>query len=201
MPLLHKKGLLMPQFPFIPLEGRFVRLEPLAPEHRAELETVGSEDAIWRFTPRGDSIQQYLDTAYAAIKQDNHHPYVVRHLADNKLAGMTRLFDISTANRGAEIGSTWYHPDYWAGKTNPECKLLLLQHAFEVCGLIRVQLKTDFRNKRSQAAIAKFGAKYEGTLRNHMVLPDGRFRDSVYFSVLPDEWPMVKQGLEARVNA
>lgn len=191
----------MPQIPFGPLEGRFVRLEPLAPEHRQGLEAVGAEDSIWRFTPRGDSIQTYLDAAYAAIKQDEHHPYVVRFLADDKLVGMTRLFDISTANRGAEIGSTWYHPDYWAGMTNPECKFLLLQHAFEVCGLIRVQLKTDFRNKRSQAAIAKMGAKHEGILRNHMVLPDGRFRDSVYFSVLPDEWPTVKQGLMNRLGA
>jgi len=78
---------------------------------------------------------------------------------------------------------------------------LLLQHAFEICGLIRVQLKTDFRNKRSQAAIAKLGAKHEGVLRNHMILPDGRFRDSVYFSILPDEWPTVKTGLEQRLNA
>jgi RimJ/RimL family protein N-acetyltransferase len=191
----------MPQIPFTPLEGRFVRLEPLAPEHRAGLEAVGADDSIWRYSPRGGTIQQYLDAAYAAVVQDNHHPYVVRFLAEDKLVGMTRLFDISLQNRGAEIGSTWYHPDYWAGKTNPECKYLLLQHALETCGLIRVQLKTDLRNKRSQAAIAKMGAKPEGTLRNHMVLPDGRFRDSVYFSVLPDEWPTVKQGLRARLEA
>ena len=190
----------MPEIPFTPLEGHFVRLEPLAPEHRAGLEEVGAEDKIWQFTPRGGTIQQYLDVAYAAVKQDNHHPYVVRFLADDKLVGMTRLFDISTQHRGAEIGSTWDHPDYWAGQTNPECKFLLLQHAFETCNLIRVQLKTDFRNKRSQAAIAKMGAKHEGVLRNHMILPDGRFRDSVYFSVLPDEWPGVKAGLEARLS-
>jgi len=187
--------------PYTPIEGRFVRLEPLAPEHRAELEQVGSDERIWQFTPRGGTIQDYLDAAYGAVKQDNHHPYVVRFLADDRLVGMTRLFDISPQHRGAEIGSTWYHPDYWAGKTNPECKYLLLQHAFEICGLIRVQLKTDFRNKRSQAAIAKLGAKHEGVLRNHMILPDGRFRDSVYFSILPDEWPTVKTGLEQRLNA
>jgi RimJ/RimL family protein N-acetyltransferase len=190
----------MAKIPFTALEGRFVRLEPLAPEHRAGLEAVGAEDKIWEFTPRGGTIQQYLDGAYAAVQQDNHHPYVVRHLADDRLIGMSRLFDISSVNRGAEIGYTWYHPDYWAGKTNPECKLLLLQHGFETCDLIRVQLKTDFRNKRSQAAIAKLGAKHEGVLRNHMVLPDGRFRDSVYFSILPDEWPSVKAGLQARLD-
>jgi RimJ/RimL family protein N-acetyltransferase len=191
----------MAQYPYVPLEGRFVRLEPLALGHRAGLEAIGVEDKIWEFTPRGGTIQQYLDVAYAAVKQDNHHPYVVRYLATGALAGMTRLFDISPLHRGAEIGSTWYHPDYWAGKTNPECKFLLLRHGFEVCDFIRVQLKTDFRNKRSQAAIAKMGGKYEGVLRNHMVLPDGRFRDSVYFSVLPDEWPAVKAGLQARLDA
>ena len=190
----------MPKIPFHPLEGRFVRLEPLAPEHRAGLEAVGTDERIWRFTPLGPCIRHYLDAAEAAVMQDDHHPYVVRHLADDRLVGMTRLFDISTAHRGAEIGSTWYHPDYWGGKTNPECKYLLLRHGFERCGLIRIQLKTDLRNKRSQAAIAKLGAKREGVLRNHMVLPDGRFRDSVYFSILPDEWPGVKAGLEARLE-
>ncbi len=191
----------MPSIPFTPLEGRFVRLEPLEAGHRQALEAIGAEDRIWEFTPRGGTIQQYLDTAYAAVVQDNHHPYVVRFLAEDRVVGMTRLFDISPQHRGAEIGSTWYHPDYWAGKTNPECKFLLLCHAFETCDLIRVQLKTDFRNKRSQAAIAKLGAKHEGVLRNHMILPDGRFRDSVYFSILPDEWPGVKAGLEARLGA
>ena len=191
----------MSQIPYQPLEGRFVRLEPLAPEHRAGLEAVGAEDKIWQFTPRGGTIQQYLDAAYAAVKPDNHLPYVVRFLAKDKLIGMTRLFDISLQHRGAEIGHTWYHPDYWAGKTNPECKFLLLRHGFEVCNLIRVQLKTDMRNKRSQVAMAKMGAKHEGVLRNHMVLPDGRLRDSVYFSVLPDEWPAVKAGLQVRLDA
>jgi RimJ/RimL family protein N-acetyltransferase len=191
----------MSQIPYQPLEGRYVRLEPLAPEHRAGLEAVGAEDKIWQFTPRGGTIQQYMDAAYAAVKPDNHLPFVVRFLAEDKLIGMTRLFDISLQHRGAEIGHTWYHPDYWAGKTNPECKFLLLRHGFEVCNLIRVQLKTDMRNKRSQAAMAKMGAKHEGVLRNHMVLPDGRLRDSVYFSVLPDEWPAVKAGLQVRLDA
>jgi N-acetyltransferase len=186
--------------PYIPLQGRFVRLEPLALEHRAELEALGVEDRIWEFTPRGGTIQQYLDKAYAAVEEGSHHAYVVRFLAENRLAGMTRLFDISTQHRGAEIGSTWYHPDYWAGQTNPECKFLLLEHAFERCGLIRVQLKTDSRNKRSQAAISKLGARHEGVLRNHMILPDGRYRDSVYFSILPDEWPAVKEGLLKRLD-
>ncbi|MCA8929136.1 MAG: GNAT family N-acetyltransferase [Alphaproteobacteria bacterium] len=191
----------MSQIPFPPLEGRYVRLEPLAPEHRAALETIGADDRIWAFTPRGGSMAQYLDAAYAAVKPDNHHPYVVRWLAEDRVIGMTRFFDISVQHRGAEIGYTWYHPDYWAGKTNPECKFLLLRHGFETCDLIRMQLKTDARNKRSQAAIAKLGAQREGVLRNHMVLPDGRFRDSVYFSILPDEWPGVKQGLERRLAA
>lgn len=191
----------MPHIPFVPLEGRHVRLEPLGPEHRPALEAIGEDERIWAFVPRGGSMQQYLDATYAAVRPDNHHPYVVRWLADERVIGMTRFFDISAQHRGGEIGYTWYHPDYWAGKTNPECKFLLLRHAFETCDLIRVQLKTDFRNKRSQAAILKLGAKREGVLRNHMVLPDGRFRDSVFFSILPEEWPEVKKGLEARLAA
>jgi len=114
---------------------------------------------------------------------------------------MTRYLNIEEPHRKLEIGSTWYEPSVWAGAVNPECKLLLMRHAFERLGFNRVEYKTDLRNARSRAAILKLGAKQEGILRKHMIMADGHVRDSVYFSVIDEEWPGVKAGLEKRLAA
>lgn len=184
------------------LAGRFVRLEPLAQHHRPGLAALHADagECIFAQSPFTGSFDNYLDDALAACRANVHVPFVVREMANGAFIGMTRLFDIHPLDRGLEIGFTWYHPDYWSGPTNPDCKRILLTHAFEACGFGRVQLKTDARNQRSQAAIEKMGAQREGTLRHHKVLPDGRWRDSVYFSVLAEDWPQVKIGLDKRLD-
>jgi RimJ/RimL family protein N-acetyltransferase len=123
-------------------------------------------------------------------------PFAVIHLASGRVAGATRYLNIMPQDRGLEIGGTWYGPEYQRTAVNTECKYLLLQHAFESLGCIRVQLKTDLRNERSQKAIERIGAVKEGILRNHMILPDGRYRHSVFYSILDSEWTAVKQRLE-----
>jgi RimJ/RimL family protein N-acetyltransferase len=116
------------------------------------------------------------------------------------VAGATRYLNIMPKDRGLEIGGTWYGTEFQRTAINTECKYLLMTHAFETLGAIRVQLKTDSRNERSQKAIERIGAKKEGVLRNHMILPDGYFRHSVFYSVLDTEWPDVKKNLEAMMG-
>ena len=123
-------------------------------------------------------------------------PFVAIHLASGRVAGATRYLNIMPNDRGLEIGGTWYGPEFQRTVVNTECKYLLLRHAFETLGCIRVQFKTDLRNERSQKAIERIGAVKEGVLRNHMILPDGHIRHSVFYSVLDTEWPEVKKRLE-----
>ena len=137
-----------------------------------------------------------------AARDDGRVMYVVRLLDDaapGRLVGTTSLGDTDVVNERTHIGWTAYSPDMWSTAVNPECKLLLLTHAFEDCGLGRVKIQTDLLNTRSQAAIAKLGAVREGVLRRHMRRADGTFRDTVVFSVTIDDWPSVRAGLEARV--
>ena len=123
-------------------------------------------------------------------------PFVAIHLASGRVAGATRYLNTMPNDRGLEIGGTWYGPEFQRTLVNTECKYLLLCHAFETLGCIRVQLKTDLRNERSQKAIERIGAVKEGVLRNHMILPDGHYRHSVFYSILDTEWPEVKKRLE-----
>ncbi|GAB4422621.1 MAG: GNAT family protein [Anaerolineales bacterium] len=124
-------------------------------------------------------------------------PFTVIHLETGQVAGATRYLNIVPEHRGLEIGGTWYGAKFRRTAVNTECKYLLLRHAFETLGCIRVQLKTDQRNLRSQKAIERIGAKQEGVLRNHMILPDGRYRNSVFYSIIDTEWPQVKRSLGA----
>ena len=128
-------------------------------------------------------------------------PFVAVHLASGRVAGATRYLNIMPTDRGLEIGGTWYGTDFQRTAVNTECKYLLLTHAFETLGAIRVQLKTDSRNERSQRAIERIGGVREGVLRNHMILPDGYFRHSVFYSILDSEWPNVKKKLEERLGS
>ena len=130
-------------------------------------------------------------------KKGGDLPFAVIHLASGKVAGATRYLNIAPKDRGLEVGGTWYGTEFQRTAVNTECKYLLLGHAFETLKAIRVQIKTDSRNERSQRAIERIGAKREGVLRNHMILPDGYIRHSVFYSIIDSEWAEVKKNLEA----
>jgi len=182
----------------VTLTGKFVRLEPLGETHVSGLTAAGAGDeSIWKHMLYGD-IQNEGDMFgwVRDILARPDLPYAVIHLETGQLAGATRYLNISPEHRGLEIGGTWYGADFRRTVVNTECKYLLLKYAFETLGCIRVQFKTDLRNVHSQRAIERIGAKCEGVLRNHMILPDGKYRDSVFYSILNSEWPVVKKKLE-----
>ena len=189
----------------ITLTGRNVILEPLKMEHAADLTRAGKDEAIWTFMRYGniDTLQKmsaFIDNLLAWQTRGIDLPFAVVHRPSGRAIGMTRYMNIEPENRSLEIGGTWYAIEYQRSGVNTECKLLLLQYAFEELGCIRVQLKADSRNEQSLRAIARIGAVREGVLRNHMILPDGTLRSSVYFSILTDEWPAVKQRLIGFIN-
>ena len=184
----------------VTLNGKVVRLALLTEAHVPDLCRVGLDDRIWANMVYGlvQTEEQMLAWVRDLLQRQARGtdlPFAVFHLADNQAIGTTRYMDIRPMDRGLEIGGTWYGLDYQRTAVNTECKYLLLQHAFEQLGCIRVQLKTDLRNVRSQCAIERLGAVKEGILRKHMILPDGYVRDSVYYSIIDDEWPAVKARL------
>ena len=182
----------------VTLTGKFVRLEPLSETHVSELTTAGARDEmIWKHMLYGQiKTEEDMLGWVRDILSRPDLPFAVVHLASGKVAGATRYLNIIPEHRGLEIGGTWYGPDFRRTVVNTECKYLLMTYAFETLGCIRVQLKTDSRNLRSQKAIERIGAKREGVLRNHMILPDGKYRDSVFYSVLGREWADVKKRLD-----
>jgi N-acetyltransferase len=182
------------------LTGQLVRLEPLSETHVPDLTRVAQDEDIWRYMlyPSVHNEAQMRDWVLDILTRQQRGtdlPFAVIHLSSGRAVGATRYLDIRPRDRGLEIGGTWYGTSYQRTGVNTECKYLLLQHAFEGLGCIRVQLKTDLRNERSQRAIERIGAAKEGVLRNHMILPDGVVRHSVYYSILDSEWPAVKQRL------
>jgi RimJ/RimL family protein N-acetyltransferase len=186
----------------VPLNGRWVRLVPLDESHREPLRQAADDDRIWGHTltrASGPGFDPWFDDALAERRAGRRVPFAVGRVADGRWVGSTSYLDVAPRHRRAEIGSTWYHPDAWGTAVNPECKLLLLAHAFGVVGVNRVALVTDALNARSQAAIAKLGAVREGVLRSHMVSHGGRVRDSVVFSIVAAEWPAARAGLLARL--
>ncbi len=190
----------------VTLEGRVVCLEPIGERHVADLAKVGLEDEIWRYMRYGkmETIEQLADWVRELLvlqEQGTDLPFAVIYKQTGAAVGCTRFLNIDTLDRSLEIGGTWYGLDFQGTLVNSECKYLLMKHAFEVLGCVRVWFKTDSRNLRSQRAIERLGAVKEGVLRNHMILPDGYIRDSVVYSVLPSEWPQGKIKLEARLQA
>jgi RimJ/RimL family protein N-acetyltransferase len=186
------------------LAGRWVRLEPLAEAHREGLRAAADDPRIWThmtLVATGAGFDPWFDTSLANHAAGVRLPVAVRRLADGALVGSTSYIDPHPGHKRVEIGATWYRPDCWATAVNPECKLLMMTHAFETLGLNRVSFVTDLRNERSQAAIAKLGATREGVLRAHMITQGGRARDSVLFSVISSDWPAVKERLHARLAA
>lgn len=185
----------------VTLTGRTIRLEPLERRHAADLAQAADAD-IFRYHGLQPEISQagfeaYIDTL---LTRPAMVPFAQVLIESGRAIGGTTYMDIQNANRGVEIGTTWIGRAYHGTMVNPEAKYLLLRHAFEEQGAIRVQLKTDSRNLQSQRAIEKLGAVKEGILRNHMIMPDGYFRHTVMYSITDAEWPAAKARLEARLG-
>jgi RimJ/RimL family protein N-acetyltransferase len=185
----------------VTLTGQYVRLEPMTESHVPALTEIGAGQNFWHFMLYGDmkteqDMRAWVRDILSRAEKGTDLPFVAVHLASGRVAGATRYLNIMPNDRGLEIGGTWYGLDFQRTAVNTECKYLLLKHAFETLGAIRVQLKTDSRNERSQRAIERIGGVREGVLRNHMILPDGYFRHSVFYSILESEWPNVKSRLE-----
>ena len=183
------------------LTGKHVQLEPMREAHIPALAEIGVGQPFWDFMVYGrmetaDDMRGWVQDILSRAEKGTDLPFVAIHLESGRVAGATRYMNIMPDDRGLEIGGTWYGPEFQRTVVNTECKYLLLSHAFERLGCIRVQLKTDLRNERSQKAIERIGAVKEGVLRNHMILPDGHYRHSVFYSVLDTEWPGVKRNLE-----
>lgn len=183
------------------LTGKHVRLEPMTEEHTSALAEIGIGQPFWDFMLYGnintvDDMRNWVRDILSRVEKGTDLPFVAIHFASGRVAGATRYLNIMPKDRGLEIGGTWYGTEFQRTIVNTECKYLLLRHAFETLGCIRVQLKTDLRNERSQKAIERIGAVKEGVLRNHMILPDGRIRHSVFYSIIDTEWSEVKKRLE-----
>ena len=184
------------------LTGKWVALEPMIEAHRESLRRAANDERIWTTTivrAMGEAFDPWFAAALAERAAGRWLPFAVRRLSDSACIGSTSYLDMTLKHRRLEIGGTWYHPDSWGTAVNPECKLLLMTHAFEVLGVQRVAFITDVLNQRSQRAIAKLGATREGILRSHMVSQGGRVRDSVVFSIVASEWPQVREALRCRL--
>lgn len=187
----------------VTLEGRHVRLEPLAVAHAKDLHEATPEGTFRYFTvlpkePTEKGMAGFIEWLIADAARIH---FAVIDRRTGRAVGSTSYYDIRPAHLGLEIGWTWYGGAARGTAVNPETKLLLMGRAFDDLGAERVALRTDARNAHSRGAMLKFGAKEEGTLRHHLLMPDGAWRDSVYFSVLREEWAKVREGLSARVDA
>jgi N-acetyltransferase len=178
------------------VQGALVRLEPLRPHHAPDLIEAGSDPSVWRYLmehPRTlADMQGLIDRALHAERSGRELPFAIIDTASGRAVGSTRYEDILPGHRSLEIGWTWLGAPWQRTPRNTQCKLMLLTHAFETLGAVRVQMKADVRNHRSRAAIERIGAVYEGTLRRNRILPDGFLRDSAYYSIIGEEWPAVK---------
>ena len=183
------------------LTGSVVQLEPLSEKHVPDLTVAAHDERIWRYMlyvypDNEEKMLAWVRDILARQAAGTDLAFAVIHLASGRAIGATRYLEIRPEHRGLEIGGTWYATEFQRTAVNTECKYLLLKHAFEVLGCTRVQFKTDARNLRSLRAIERLGAAREGVLRNHYILPDGGYRDSVYFSILDREWPKIKERLK-----
>jgi RimJ/RimL family protein N-acetyltransferase len=189
----------------IRLEGSLVVLEPLEEAHAEDLWQAAQAPEIWRWLAHIGSTREYFDAWFeaslAATRTGSEGVFATRSKRTGSIVGSTRFLNVRPFDHVVEIGWTWLNPSAWRSGINVETKLLMLGHAFETLGCIRVELKTDARNERSRAAMAALPAQFEGILRKHMTVPDVGVRDSAYFSVVDDEWPGVRANLERRLAA
>ena len=184
----------------VTLEGTHVRLEPLDQSHLDGIMRAGEDNAVWTWLPYRPTTraeyQAWLDRAFAEQAAGRELPFATIDRASGEVVGSTRLFFVSPRDRRVEIGGTWLAPSAQRTVINTEGKLLLLAHCFDTLACVRVELKTDARNEKSQRAIERIGAKYEGVMRKHMLTRGGFHRDSVYYAITDDDWPDVRQRLE-----
>ena len=189
----------------IALEGCHVRLEPLKMAHLAGLAEVGLDQELWRWIPTAvrtkEEMAAYIETALEEQTRGVSLPFALVEKSSGRTIGSTRYANIDCTHRRVEIGWTWIARNWQRTAINTEAKYLLLKHAFETLGCIRVELKTDSLNERSRAAILRIGAREEGIFRNHMMTASGRIRHSVYYSIIDSEWPDVKARLEAMLRS
>ncbi len=186
------------------LENAHVRLEPLAAAHADDLVQAATDGELWRlwFTsvPEPDAMPAWIEAALAQAGNGEGQAFAVRRLADGRIVGSTRYGHADAANRRVEIGWTWYAAGAQRSAVNSACKRLLLGHAFEQLGCIAVELRTHRLNHRSRAAIERLGARLDGVLRNHRILPDGSIRDTVVYSILDSEWPALRRHLDHQLE-
>ena len=188
------------------LEGRVVRLEPLARRHEQGLFEAAQDERIWRWMPYDasaspETFHAWLEDALAASESGAEAAFATVDAGTGEPAGSTRYLALRPEHRVLEIGWTWLAPAYWQTGANVEAKMLMLEHAFEDLGCLRVEFKTDSRNERSRTALAALPARFEGIFRKHMLVRGGQRRDSAYYSIIDDEWPAVRENLMRRIDA
>ena len=188
----------------VTLAGEHVQLEPMLEAHHAPLAEVGLDEDLWKWIPvpvrTPEEMKAYVEAALAEQARGTSLPFTIVERATGNVIGSTRYANIERIHRRVEIGWTWVARPWQRTAVNTECKYMLLKHAFETLGCIRVELKTDSLNERSRAAILRIGAREEGVFRNHMITAGGRIRHSVYFSITDSEWPAVKRKLAEKLQ-
>ncbi|MBR7735585.1 GNAT family N-acetyltransferase [Acinetobacter nosocomialis] len=188
----------------ITLSSHHIRLRLFTIEDSRDLVTAASDGELWNlpFTvvPSAETIYDYIQHALEGYQAGTVLPFVVEDIATGKVIGSTRLWKIDRKNLKLEIGSTWYSKSWQRTYANTEAKYLLLQYAFEELNCVRVQFTTDVLNEKSQNAILRLGAQKEGVVRNERIMPDGRKRNSVRFSIIDEEWPIIKDNLIKKLN-
>jgi RimJ/RimL family protein N-acetyltransferase len=187
----------------VTLEGKHIRLEPLTLNHLDSLSAIGLDEDLWKWIPfpvrTREDLRSYIEKALQEQAAGVSLPFANIERASGRAAGCTRFGSIDVVNHRVEIGWTWVGREWQRSAVNTEAKYLMLRHAFETLGCMRVELKTDSLNERSRNAILRIGAKQEGIFRNHMTTSTGRIRHTVYFSIIDEEWPAVKRGLEEKL--
>ena len=188
----------------VTLRGGIATLEPLTTEHTAALAAAAADGELWRLwytsVAPPDRMHEYVAGALAMREKDGAMPFVVRENASGDIVGCTRYFAVDAKSPRLEIGHTWYAKRVQRTPLNTECKLMLLTYAFEVLKCVAVEFRTHWFNQASRTAIARLGAKQDGVLRNHQVMPDGTKRDTVVFSIIDSEWPAVRQHLRFQLE-
>jgi len=188
----------------VTLKGEHATLEPLEAKHEAALRGAAADGELWRLwytsVAPPDRIGEYIARALDMRERLGAMPFAVRQNATGDVVGCTRYFNVDATNRRLEIGHTWYSKRVQRTAINTECKLLLLTHAFDVLRCIAVEFRTHWFNHASRVASERLGAKQDGVLRNHQLLPDGSKRDTVVFSIIDGEWPAVRQHLKFQLD-
>jgi N-acetyltransferase len=187
------------------LEGEIVILEPLRREHEEALRAAGADPEIWRWTTvhghEPEAFASWFDAALAAAEEGSEAPFAIVLRETGEPVGSTRYLTLRPEHRGLEIGYTWHAPRVWGRGVNVEAKYLLLEHAFERLGCMRVEFKTDARNERARRALEALPAHFEGIFRKHMLVRDGEIRDSAYYSIVDEDWPAVRANLRSRLSS